>query len=101
VKVVITETALSNLENGLKFMRKKHPEKLCFEVGKNVIRSANDLASNPNLGQIEPLLQSLNLNHRRIMVGHFKIIYRIIEKPNIILVTDIFDSRQDPNKMKP
>lgn len=75
---MITETALTNLERGLNFMRKKHPEHLCLEVGETVIRSTNKLAENPNVGQLEPILDELELGHRRIIVGHFKIIYRVI-----------------------
>lgn len=36
--------------------------------------------------------------HRRIIEGHYKIIYRV--EGQAIYITDIFDSRQDPNKMK-
>ncbi len=101
MKVIITETALTNLEHGLRFMRKKHPEALCIEIGEKVIRSTHQLADNPNIGQVEPTLEILKLNRRRIIVGYFKIVYRVIEEQTIILITDIFDSRQDPNKMRP
>lgn len=37
------------------------------------------------------------MGHRRLVVGHFKIIYRIL--PGEIIVLDIFDSRQDPDRM--
>ncbi|TNF28222.1 MAG: type II toxin-antitoxin system RelE/ParE family toxin [Bacteroidetes bacterium] len=100
MKVVITETALTNLEHGLEFMRKRHPENRCIEVGRNVILSTYELADNPFIGQIEPILEDLKLKHRRIIVGHFKVVYRIIEEQNTVLVTDIFDSRQDPAKMR-
>jgi hypothetical protein len=39
----------------------------------------------------------MNLGHRYLVEGNFKIIYRIVD--DIIWVTDIFDSRQDPEKM--
>jgi len=38
------------------------------------------------------------MNHRRAIEGHFKIIYRV--EGETIYVTDFFDSRQDPAKMK-
>jgi len=99
VRVVITKTALSNLEHGLIFMREKHSEKLCLEVGEEVIRSTNNLIKNPKIGQTEQSLLGMKLGHRRILVGHFKIIYRLVKDQDIILITDIFDSRQDPNKI--
>ncbi|MBI1288624.1 MAG: hypothetical protein GC178_13720 [Flavobacteriales bacterium] len=100
MKVVITETALTNLERGLEFMRKRHPESLCLEIGRKVIRSTYELADSPFIGQLEPMFEELEMEHRRIIVGHFKVVYRIIEKADTVLVTDIFDSRQDPSKMQ-
>jgi len=101
VKVIITETALSNLERGLEFMRKRHPEDLCIEVARKVIRSTYELADNPFIGQLEPMLEELDLEHRRIIIGHFKVVYRIIKEHDTVLVTDVFDSRQDPSRMRP
>ncbi len=51
----------------------------------------------PKMGQIEENLESLGLGHRYLIEGNYKIIYRIQGK--IISITDIFDTRQDPEKM--
>ena len=45
-----------------------------------------------------PFLEHLGLGHRPIIEGHFKIIYKV--EGEYIYITDIFDSRQDPDKMK-
>ena len=55
------------------------------------------LKDNPHGGQYEPLLDHLDLGHRRKVSGNYKIIYRIID--DLIFVSDIFDSRQDPEEM--
>ena len=59
---------------------------------------ARQLIQNPYSGQVEEYLDHLGLSHRRIVEGNFKIIYRV--EGNEIFVTDIFDTRQDPQKMK-
>lgn len=52
------------------------------------------------MGQEEEGLKHLNRGHRYLLIKPFyKLIYLII-KP-IIYITDIFDTRQDPDKMKP
>ncbi|MFT3884083.1 MAG: type II toxin-antitoxin system RelE/ParE family toxin [Flavobacteriales bacterium] len=56
------------------------------------------LKDHPGAGQFEPELEWANAGHRRIIVRDFKIIYRI--DGDTIVVNDIFDSRQDPRKMK-
>lgn len=58
------------------------------------------LTQYPHLGQEEETLKHLGQGHRYLLVEPFyKIIYLII-KP-IIYITDIFDIRQDTDKMKP
>jgi len=52
----------------------------------------------PWQGQKEPYLAHLKLGHRRLIEGSYKIIYRIADE--LIYVTDIFDSRQDPRNMR-
>ena len=44
------------------------------------------------------LEESLDGNYRRIIVRHFKIIYRPLEKG--ILILQVFDTRQDPERLK-
>ena len=53
--------------------------------------------TNPRGGQVEPLLDHLNLEHRRWVVGNYQVLYRIIG--DVLFVTDIFDARRDPAKM--
>jgi hypothetical protein len=53
---------------------------------------------NPFTGQEEPYLSHLQLSHRRIIEGNYKIIYRV--EKDLIYVTDVFDTRQDPAKME-
>jgi len=52
----------------------------------------------PFAGQKEEFLEDMKLEHRRIVEGNYKIIYRI--HGDTVYVTDIFDSRQNPIKMK-
>lgn len=55
------------------------------------------LLKNPNSGPIEPNLTTLNKNHRYLLSGHYKLIYRIVD--NEIIINDVFDTRQNPTKM--
>ncbi len=47
---------------------------------------------------IEPLLEQLNKQHRFMICGNYKIIFRVVEQDVFIQV--IFDCRQNPKKMK-
>jgi len=67
-------------------------------VRDSILNRADKLIKNPYSGKQEEYLQHLGLQHRRVMTSHYKIIYRIIG--NTIYITDVFDSRQSPEKMK-
>lgn len=70
-----------------------------MEIRDRFLDKADTLLLDPLKGQMEPYLESIGLEYRRLIVGHYKIVYRVIEEN--IYITDIFDSRQDPEKMKP
>ncbi len=98
MKLIYTEQALFSLEEALNFIAPKVSNKKLDEIKNNILDAADTLILQPQQGQMEPLLEHLGLEHRRLIVSHYKIIYRVIEK--YIYITDIFDSRQDPEKMK-
>ena len=53
----------------------------------------------PYGGQMEPWLVHTGQGHRRVVVGHYKVIYHVVE--DAIRIVDVFDSRQDPERMRP
>lgn len=98
MKLVYTEQAIISLEEALNFIAPKVSEDKLIEIRNKILDKADTLLTHPLKGQQEPFLEHLGLHHRRLIEGHYKIIYRIID--DCIYITDIFDSRQDPDKMK-
>jgi plasmid stabilization system protein ParE len=98
MKLVYTEQALFSLEEALNFIAPKVSHEKLNDIRDKILDAADTLLLQPFQGQEEPYLEHLNLGHRRLIVSHYKIIYRVIEE--YIYITDIFDSRQDPVKMK-
>ncbi|MGM0407512.1 MAG: type II toxin-antitoxin system RelE/ParE family toxin [Bacteroidota bacterium] len=98
MKLVYTEQALISLEEALEFIAPKVSHKKLIEIRDKILDTADTLPEQPFAGQIEYLLEHLELGHRRLVEGHYKIIYRV--ENEYIYITDIFDSRQNPAKMK-
>ena len=73
-------------------------DKVANKIRKSVFDATRPLIKDPLIGAIEENLQDLKQGHRYLVVGNYKIIYRVV-KTNIY-VTDIFDCRQNPQKMK-
>lgn len=63
-----------------------------------MLDKADNLVTTYNHYQQEEYLEHLGKGHRRIIHGYFKIIYRL--EGELIYVTDFFDTRRDPAKMK-
>jgi toxin ParE1/3/4 len=96
--LVYTEQALLSLTEVLDFIAPNVSNEKLIAIRDQILDSADTLLQQPWLGQEEPFLLHLGLNHRRIVVNHYKIIYRVIGE--YIYITDIFDSRQNPDRMK-
>ena len=100
MRLVFTEQAQQSMNNSFLFLLDEQgvPSQKIDEFRDNLKLAIKRLLKNPYLGQRETRLQYLNKDHRRLIEGYFKIIYFI--KDDSIYITDIFDSRQDPKKMK-
>ena len=63
---------------------------------RSLLQQSNCLR-HPLSGQIEVNLQKLGEDHRYLVEGNYKIIYKKVKEG--ILITDVFDTRQDPVKI--
>lgn len=99
MEIIFTDQSLKSLTEILDFIRDSVSAERVDEIKNKIINKTDILLINPHVGQKEPNLEHLKAGHRRLIEGNYKIIYRIAE--NIIYITDIFDSRKDPEKMHP
>ncbi len=97
MKLVVTEPAKLRLKEIHDYYKEEVSRKIAGKIKSGIIVKLKHIQANPPGGQKEEYLKELGLEHRRIVDGNYKIIYRISK--NIIYITDIFDSRQDPSKM--
>ncbi|MBL7952802.1 MAG: type II toxin-antitoxin system RelE/ParE family toxin [Flavobacteriales bacterium] len=67
-------------------------------IVENVLSVTRLLEQFPFGGPIEPWLEHQGLGHRRVVIGNYKVVYRVLGDE--VRIIDVFDSRQDPGKMK-
>jgi mRNA-degrading endonuclease RelE of RelBE toxin-antitoxin system len=65
-----------------------------------IISSIKTLKTEKVEWQEDEFLGYPNKNHKRLICGHYKIIYYFNPIENVVYVTDVFDSKQDPVKSK-
>lgn len=97
-QVIWTNFAISELKNIYLYYRMVANDKVANKIRKSIFESTRHLIQQPLIGAIEENLVDLKQGHRYLVTGNYKIIYRVIQ--NDIYVTDIFDCRQNPQKMK-
>jgi toxin ParE1/3/4 len=68
------------------------------KIKKSIFSATKPTINQPFIGVLEENLTDLNQGHRYLVEGNYKIIYRVVD--NDIYITDVFDCRQNPIKMK-
>ncbi len=96
-QIIWSDFAIENLKDIFDYFKDNASRKVAEKIKSEILESTNQLIEYPESGQKEFNLEKLNKDHRYILSGKYKIIYRI-EKENI-LINDVFDVRQDPSKM--
>lgn len=91
MRVEISEYAAGQLESIWDHHAGEASVAVADRIAKKIIDDIEWLGSHPRGGQFEPLLEHLNMGHRRWVCGKYKNIYRIIE--DVEFISDIFDAR--------
>lgn len=100
MKLNFTTNALRRLTQISSYHNDNGKAKKGRRITRQILDRTEELQAYPELGPEEENLRDLKRGHRSLLVGTlYKIIYRIA-KP-FIIITDIFDTRQDTDKMKP
>lgn len=74
--------------------------KVAKKITTGILRAPSILLKNPELGSQEPYLTDLQSEYRYIVHKSYKIIYSIDRTELQIRISDVFDTRQDPKKLK-
>ena len=97
-EIVWTAFAVSCLDEIHEFIfQESYSEKIANRLVSKLIRKIDQVALLPKSGTIEPLLKHTNQGSRYLLEGNYKIIYQFTDE--IIIVTDVFHTKQNPNKM--
>ena len=97
MKIIWTDFASETLSEIYQFYKENASPIVANKIKSEIFRSTRQLKRFPNSGHFELNLQKLNQRHRYLVQGNYKIIYKKI--PEGILITDVFDTRQDPAKI--
>lgn len=99
LKIYWTQFAEKELENIFKYYKEKVSYGIASKLVSGIYNETLKLKHQGELGQIEELLQNRKQEFRYLVYKSYKIIYWINGFQNRIEIIDVFDTRQNPNKI--
>lgn len=99
-KIIWSNFAEKQLDEIFEYYAKNISEQTAKKIVKNILLQTEKLIKTPFIGQIEVLLQNRKPDYRYLIYTNYKIIYTVDELNGYIKIFDIFDSRQNPAKIK-
>lgn len=97
MKIIWTDFASNSLFEIYKYFKEVADENVAQRIRFSIFTATKQLIKHPLSGQIETNLQRLGEDHRYLIEGNYKIIYRKVREG--IIITDVFDTRQDVVKI--
>ena len=97
--VVWSERAYASLAQAHDFIAKRNSEE-AQSVVKELVLLSQTLSVMPRRYPVEPSLANAKHEYRFLPKWHYKIIYTVLSDDKIVLILLVFDTRQDPQKLK-
>lgn len=97
MEIIWSNFAIENLKAIFNYYKDRASTKVAHKIRQQILEATKQLFHHPESGQREFYLEKLNKDHRYILSGNYKIIYRV--EKNSILINDVFDVRQNPTKI--
>lgn len=100
LEIFWTKLAEDKLKDIFDYYKVKAGIRIARKIVNQIIDKTIDLDQNPKIGQIEELLKSREFEFRYLISTNYKIIYYINLKTKRIIIANVFDARQNPEKLK-
>lgn len=96
-KIVITPEARKSIKSIFDYYDKFISKQMAKNINDGIRKDINILASQPNIGKSE----IINGRELKVLVSvNYKIYYIVEEKVLQVIIIEIFDSRQHPDKLQ-
>lgn len=87
------------IDDIFKYYTQKATSKVALDIVTKILLAPDVLINNPKIGQKEPTIQHRLIIYHYILALNYKIIYSIDDDEMLIKIADVFDTRQNPNKI--
>jgi plasmid stabilization system protein ParE len=99
-KIIWSDYAESQLDKIFEYYTENASPIVAKNLIQEIIAEPNKLLKSPEISQVEDLLLDRETLYRYLICKNYKIIYSVDEKGQFIQIADVFDTRQNPQKIK-
>ena len=100
MRLIWSKKAESRFYASAAYTSRKFGKSTALSFIEDILRQVELLCSFPKLGKIKSMLVGHRYEYRSLVVHpYFKLVYYINEKKETIMITNFFDTRQDPSKL--
>jgi len=100
LKIIWSEFAETQLDEIYEYYEKKASPRVAKKLVKGIIDEPKKLIKTPQIGQEEELLKHKETEYRYLVFKNYKLIYSVDIQNGFIKIADVFDTRQNPPKLK-
>jgi plasmid stabilization system protein ParE len=95
-----TDFSKRELKKIFEYYKKEASVNVARKLVVGITKETLKLKANPRIGQQEELLKNTNKEFRYLVYKSYKIIYLINDVNSIVEIFDVFNTRQNPPKIK-
>ncbi len=99
-EIIWSAFAESQLDQIYEYYDKEVSSKVAKNLVKGIINEPKKLLKAIFIGQKEELLKERKIQYRFLVFKNYKLIYSVDEQNGFIKIADVFDTRQNPPKIK-
>jgi plasmid stabilization system protein ParE len=100
LEIIWSEFAETQLDEIYEYYKKEASTRIAKKLLKGIINEPKKLIKTPLIGQEEELLKQREIHYRYLVFKNYKLIYSVDTENGFIKIADVFDTRQNPPKIK-
>jgi plasmid stabilization system protein ParE len=100
-KIIWSEFSEQQIDEIFEYYEQKSKSyNVALNIVTKILLAPDILIENPRIGQKEISLKSRKIEYHYLVKSNYKIIYSIDDENKSVKIADVFDTRQNPDKME-
>jgi plasmid stabilization system protein ParE len=99
-KVIWSDFSETQLDEIYEYYENKASSRVATKIVTGILKESEKLIKASFIGQEEEFLKERKIQYRYLIFKNYKLIYSVNEQKGFIKIADVFDTRQNPPKLK-